>query len=362
MPYIALKMSNCAVIGVYNQHTSMAYTGFGKNMSKNRMFEEFVGAMDEAITKCGRKKGIVVGDVNMNWRTNDQGTMNWAERNRLEQWVIKPTRMNTLLDQVYTLGITPRKVEVIDYAMSDHKGVEVVIGKARAEKRRISYLQLRVENVQTINLQRRSFVATQEYLEGMLYELRMYQESLRVSKMIRAGGAPKWSWDPQLRALRTKIIESRQGEENHSDTKAMSVQYRRLARNMASEEQQTVTRKNTSKNVCAAVREHRSKKLTISGDDNGHSITDDKELAEVFKAELLQRNVPQTSDESNVPGLVAAAKSELRAPHAWRLKYVTPMEVAQIITTLKNSKLAGRDMIQMDFIKAVKDKVAHNMA
>ena len=357
VPVIAVKLASCVVIGVYNQHTLKAYSREARKLSKKEMFSQFIEAVQDAVTQCGMKRVVVMGDVNMNWLENEQGIKDWAMRMNLKQTIMKPTRLRSILDHIYVRCIEPADVNIIEYGLSDHKGVEIKFGKIAAQKKEISFLKLATERINEIELVPRSFVEVEAELNEMIKELHAVQESLRIRKIIKIGGPPKWIKNTELARVRREL-EDCPAEQK----KILRAKYRRIARKLAREEIQQKVNKNRAKNVWSVIKEHKNEEIVLKDANTGTLVADHKQLAEAFKSEFKRRNTPEKATKNAIPELVSAAKATLQVGKVWRFKFVTPLEVQQVLAALKNTTLAGPDMLQTNFMKAIKRKVAANIS
>ena len=122
----------------------------------------------------------------------------WASRNDLAQWIKVPTRENAILDHIYTRNIVPRDVAIIEKSISDHRGIKVTIGKKSSKTKMISYLNLQPGNVKNIHLKPRSFVEMESEVSELQNELRLAQESLRITRSVDANPKMKWRRDPRI--------------------------------------------------------------------------------------------------------------------------------------------------------------------
>ena len=357
VPMIAMKLATCTVIGIYNQHTQNAYTREARKLSKKQMFNQFMVAVQDALKQCRTKRIVLMGDVNMNWQVNEEGIKDWAAMMNLNQVIKKPTRMRSILDHIYVRGIEPVGVNVTEYGLSDHNGVEIKFGKTSAHKKEISFLKLAADNINGIELVPRSFIDVESDLSDMIQELHGIQESLRITKTIKIGGPPKWVKNTELAELRREIVK---GADEQKLT--LRAKYRLVARKLAREDIQAKINKNRAKNVWSVVKEHKNGDIALKDGNTGEWATEHKQLAEMFKKEFMRRNTPERATEHSIPELVSTAKAALQAGKLWSFNFVTPLEVQQVLAALKNTSLAGPDRLQTNFMKAIKMKSSENIA
>ena len=92
------------------------------------MFVQITKAVKDGIEQCTTKNMMLLGDASIRWDRNELQVQEWEIKNDLENLVEQATRYDATLDQVYASGIKPKSVDVFEGWLSDHVGIEVVIG------------------------------------------------------------------------------------------------------------------------------------------------------------------------------------------------------------------------------------------
>ena len=79
-PHIVLNLATITIVGIYNEFTADAYTMDSRKQSKKAMslkFRETVRLIESTPTTS--KKVLLIGDINLNWISNEEGIRSWAE-------------------------------------------------------------------------------------------------------------------------------------------------------------------------------------------------------------------------------------------------------------------------------------------
>ena len=127
-PHIVLNLATMTIVGIYNEFTADSYTTDRRKQSKKEMslkFRETVQLIESTPTIS--KRVLLLGDINLNWVSNEEGIRSWAEEKNYSQKVEEKTRGKSILDHVYGKNMSLPKGQVIEAFLSDHKGVVIKV-------------------------------------------------------------------------------------------------------------------------------------------------------------------------------------------------------------------------------------------
>ena len=212
IPTITINLSTMTITGCYNQFTNRAYANDSQRMTKKIMLENFLYTMrkiDSNKAQPLKRRRVVVGDVNFNWKRNELDIQSRVESMNYIQLIDQPTRGSSILDHIYVRNLSEAQYQtkVFNYGISDHAGVAIKIGKTKAAKRNVQYIDIekikRERNEWT--LADRAFINLDQDVLEMLEELRNQQEYYTTKKTVRIAGPPLWLKDSRIKELAQKM-------------------------------------------------------------------------------------------------------------------------------------------------------------
>ena len=361
-PHIVLNTAALTIIAIYNEFTAEAYSEDRKRLTKKQIgnkFRKTVKAI-ESTPHTSRKK-LLLGDINLNWSSNEENIRSWARENDYTQVITKKTRGKSILDHIYGKNIDMPKGHVIESHLSDHKGVWIQVGKEKPEKKKISFLDTRklCQHRMFIQVVPRSFIDMENELNEMLGELKNIQDTFTIVKTISQRGPPKWTKHSEVKSIRARLLRLKNSGSTE-ELKKVERQHRKLCKTLARREMQQEIEKNKKKNIWTAIKQKAKESLHID-DEKGERISNPCKLAQAFKESFEDKSTPASDGQKDIQKLVDEVERSTNSIRSWKLELVSEYEMLTAIKTIKPNYSAGPDGLHGLFMRSLAESIAPNI-